>query len=159
MKRLIVIALALVSIQSFAQEGMKERPNREERAQRMSDLTPEETANLRTKKMTLHLDLNEAQQKEIYAINLENATKRKEMMDTFRAKKESDNMEKPSEEQRLAMKNAKLDHQIAMKAKMKKILNEEQFDKWEKYQAKMAQKASGMKKRDGNKRSDGPKKQ
>ncbi len=158
MKRLIIIALALVSIQSFAQEGMKERPNREERAQRMSDLTPEETANLQTKKMTLHLDLSEAQQKEIYAINLENATKRKKMMDTFRAKKESGNMERPSEEQRLAMKNAKLDHQIAMKAKMKKILNEEQFDKWEKYQAKMTQKATGMKKRDGNKRGDGQKK-
>lgn len=158
MKRLIVIALALVCIQGFAQEGMKEQPNREERAQRMSNLTPEETANLRTKKMTLHLDLNEAQQKEIYAINLENATKRKEMMDTFRAKKESGNMQKPSEEQRLAMKNAKLDHQIAMKAKMKKILNEEQFDKWEKYQAKMTQKATGMKKRDGNKKGDGPKK-
>jgi hypothetical protein len=158
MKRLIVIALALVSIQGFAQEERKERPNREERAQRMSNLTPEEAANLRTKKMTLHLDLNEAQQKEIYAINLENATKRKEMMDTFKAKKESGNMEKPSEEQRLAMKNAKLDHQIAMKAKMKKILNKEQFDKWEKYQAKMTQKASGMKKHDGKKRGDSPKK-
>jgi hypothetical protein len=158
MKKLIVIALALVCIQGFAQEGTKERPNREERAQRTSNLTPEETANLRTKKMTLHLDLNEAQQKEIYAINLENATKRKEMMDTFKAKKESGNMEKPPDAQRLAMKNAKLDHQIAMKAKMKKILNEEQFDKWEKYQAKMTQKASGMKKHDGKKRGDSPKK-
>lgn len=159
MKRLIVIALALISIQSFAQEGMKERPNREERTQRMSDLTPEEAANLRTKKMTLHLDLNEAQQKEIYAINLENATKRKEMMKVFKGKKESGNMEKPSKEQRLSMENAKLDHQIAMKAKMKSILNKEQFEKWEKAQAKVKQKAVGMKKRDGNKRADGLKKQ
>lgn len=158
MKRLIVIALALVSIQGFAQEERKERPNREERAQGMSDLTPEEAANLRTKKMTLHLDLNEAQQKEIYDLNLENATKRKEMMDTFKAKRESGNMEKPSKEQRLTMKNAKLDHQIAMKTKMKTILNKEQFEKWEKAQAKMKQKAVGMKKHDGNKRGDGPKK-
>ncbi|MEN3325103.1 hypothetical protein VP395_15300 [Mariniflexile soesokkakense] len=159
MKRLIVIALALASIQGIAQEERKERPNREERTHRMSDLTPEEAANLQTKKMTLHLDLNQSQQKEIYAINLKNATKRKEMMATFKAKKESGNMEKPSKEERLARENAKLDHQIAMKAKMKTILNKEQFDKWEKSQGKMQERAIGMKKRDGKKRGEGPKKQ
>ncbi|WP_308993813.1 hypothetical protein QLS71_010270 [Mariniflexile litorale] len=159
MKRLIVIALALISIQGIAQEERKERPNRGERTHRMSDLTPKEVANLKTKKMTLHFDLSEKQQKDIYAINLENATKRKAMMDTFKAKKESGNMEKPSKEQRLAMQNAKLDHQIATKAKMKIILNKEQFDKWEKSQGKMHKRNVGMKKYDGKKRGDVQKKQ
>lgn len=158
MKRLIIIALALISIQGIAQEK-KERQNREERTHRMSNLTPEEAANLQTKKMTLHLDLNATQQKEIYAINLENATKRKEMMATFKAKKESGNIEKPTKEERLAMENAKLDHKIATKSKMKSILNKEQFEKWEKAQEKMHKRAAGMKKQDGKKRGESPIKQ
>ena len=158
MKRLIVIALALISIQSIAQER-KERPNLEERTHRMSDITPEEAANIQTKKMTLHLDLNASQQKEIYAMNLENAKKRKEMMADFKARKESGKMEKASKEQRLAMENARLDRQIAVKAKMKSILNKEQFEKWEKAQEKMQHRAMGMKKHDGKKRVDDLKKQ
>ena len=157
MKRLIVIVMALMFIQGIAQER-KERPNRGERMQKMSDLTPEETANLATKKMTLHLDLNASQQKEIYALNLENATKRKEVMAKFKGKKESGNIEKPSKEQRLAMANAKLDHQIATKAKMKSILNKEQFEKWEKALGKMHKRAVAMKKDFGKQRGDSSKK-
>ena len=63
-------------------------------------------------------------------------------------------MEKPTKEQRLAMANTKLDHQIAAKAKMKSILSKEQFEKWEKAQGKMHERAAKMKKR-----GDGPKKQ
>lgn len=149
MKRLIVIAIALICIQGFAQEERKERSNRHERAQRMDDLTPEEAATLQTKKMTLQFDLNEKQQKDIYKMNVENATKRKEMMATFKAKKESGSDEKPSKEERLKMTNAKLDHQIAMKAKMKTILNTEQYIKWDKSQEKMANREKGQGKKQG----------
>lgn len=149
MKRLIIIAIALISIQGMAQEAKNERTNNTERAQRANDFTPEETASLQTKKMTLHLDLNEKQQKDIYKLNLENASKRKEMKENFKAKKESGEMEKPSKEERFAMQNAKLDHQIAMKAKMKSILNADQFAKWEKGQSNMANRKKGMRKGDG----------
>ena len=151
MKKLIIIAIALVTVQGIAQGQKKERPNNQERTQRMDNLTPEEAANLQTKKMTLHLDLNDKQQKDIYKINLENATKRQEMKAAFKAKKDSGEMQKPSKEQRLAMQNAKLDHQIAMKAKMKTILNADQFSKWEKMQAQMANREKGMRKGDGKK--------
>lgn len=158
MKRLLIIALALISIQGIAQER-KERANRENRTHKISDLTPEEAATLQTKKMTLHLDLNDKQQKEIYAINLDNSTKREAMMASYKAKKESGNKERPTKEQRLAMENAKLDHQIATKAKMKSILNSEQFEKWEKFQGKMKKRAVGMKKEKGKNRGHGSKKQ
>ncbi len=154
MKKLIIIAIALIAIQGIAQGEKKQRPNNQERSQRMNDLTPEESATLKTKKMTLHLDLNEKQQKDIYKINLENATKRKEMMATMKAKKESGQMEKPSKEDRLKMMNAKLDYQIATKAKMKSILNADQFAKWEKSQAKTNERHKGMKKGDGKKRGE-----
>jgi hypothetical protein len=154
MKKLIIIAIALISIQGIAQGEKKQRPNNQERSQRMNDLTPDEAATLQTKKMTLNLDLNEKQQKDIYKINLDNATKRKEMMATMKAKKESGKMEKPSKEQRLAMQNAKLDHQIATKAKMKSILNTDQFAKWEQAQSKMANRKKGMHRGEGKKQGE-----
>ncbi|MFD0989047.1 hypothetical protein ACFQ1R_02980 [Mariniflexile jejuense] len=157
MKRLLIIAIALISIQGIAQER-KEGPNREQRTHRMSDLTPEEAATLQTKKMVLHLDLNESQQKQIYKLNLENAITRNDMMAAMKAKKESGSMEKPSKEERLKMMNAKLDHQIATKTKMKTILSKEQFEKWEKAQEKMHQRAVGMKKQEGKRKGDNQKK-
>ncbi|WP_298554018.1 hypothetical protein [uncultured Algibacter sp.] len=140
MKKLIIIALALVSLQAIAQEGKKEKQNKPERAEKMMNLPAEDIATLKTKKMTLFLDLNESQQAKIQKINLENATKRKEMMAKRKAKKENGDAKRPTPEQRLKMENARLDYKIAMKAKMKTILNDEQYAKWEKAQIRKAKK-------------------
>lgn len=149
MKKLIVIAIAFISVQAFAQPNQGEQ--RKQRMHKKHDFTPEQAATLHAKKMTLHLDLNEKQQAQVKEILLENAQARKAKMEAFKAKKESGELKKPTTEERFEMANAKLDHQIAMKAKMKKILNEEQFAKWEKVMAKMAhrgnQKKSEMKKK------------
>lgn len=144
MKKLILIALAFIGLQATAQQK-PDKFNKRERAHKMMSLSAEEIATLQTKKMTLHLDLNQAQQSQIHQINLDNATKRKTMMEARKAKKENGDTQKPTKEERLKMVNAKLDHQIAMKAKMKDILNEEQYAKWEKIQAKMAHKRKGSK--------------
>ena len=127
MKKLLIIALALVTIQVSAQE-------RGERKGKFADFTPEEMAQLQTKKMTLALDLSEAQQREVSAINLENAKARKAKMKTRKARKDAD--KKPSKEEMLKMKNERLDAQIATKQKMKTILNAEQYAKWEKHLGK-----------------------
>lgn len=145
MKKLVIIALAFFALQATAQER-KRGQHGKERAQKMMNLSAEEAATLQTKKMTLFLDLNESQQAKIHKINLENATKRKAMMEARKAKKESGNAKKPSKEERLAMANARLDHQIAMKAKMKDILNEEQYAKWEKAQARKMHKTKNRRK-------------
>tara|TARA_R110002050_G_scaffold273113_1_gene417031 strand:+ start:23184 stop:23642 length:459 start_codon:yes stop_codon:yes gene_type:complete len=150
MKKLILIVIALISIQSFAQGERNERPNREDNRQKMINLSAEEIATLHTKKMTLHLDLNKSQQDDIYKINLENASLRKTQMAERNARKEAGTAQKPSKEERLEMMNAMLDHKIAVKAKMKKILNEEQYAKWGEMQAKMTHnKKDGMR---GNKK-------
>ncbi len=146
MKKILIIAVALLALQVTAQQQNKERGNRGERANKMMNLSAEEIATLQTKKMTLHLDLTESQQKEIMKINLDNATKRKEMMAARKAKKESGEAKKPTDEERYKMANAKLDHKIAMKAKMKKILNDEQYAKWEKSQMRQAKKGKDKKK-------------
>ncbi|WP_347924368.1 hypothetical protein [Pontimicrobium sp. SW4] len=132
MKRLIVIAIALVSLQGIAQERQREhrKEDRKERPQTLKDLSPEEVATLQTKKMTLYLDLTEAQQKEVYKINLANAKERQSKMEAL--KKMRENGEKPSKENRYSMMNERLDKQIAQKKQMKSILSKEQFEKLEK---------------------------
>jgi hypothetical protein len=73
--------------------------------------------------------LNTSQQKEIKALLLEQAKKRETKMAEMKANK--DKGEKLTKDERFEMKNKMLDEQIAMKAKMKSILNETQMKKWE----------------------------
>ena len=142
MKKLIFIALAFIAVQATAQQR-NDRPNRPqgERMERFKDMTPEEMATLQTKKMALQMDLTESQQKEIQKINLENAKERKARME---ARRNSGNMRNLSKEERLKIANERLDRQIEMKAKMKKILNEEQYAKWEQNQQRMMDRKERM---------------
>ncbi|WP_123912634.1 DUF4890 domain-containing protein [Hanstruepera neustonica] len=133
MKKIFLIALAFVSLQMTAQEKRDyERKQKMERAERMSEYTPEEMAQLQTKKMTLDLDLTEAQQKQIMAINLKNAQSRKAMMEARKARMEENKEVKAiSKEEKLKLKNDMLDRKIEMKKQMKEVLNKEQYEKWE----------------------------
>ena len=150
MKKILIIAVALLALQVTAQEQQRERSNKQGKSLKMMDLSAEDAAALQTKKMTLHLDLNKSQQAEIKKINLENATKRKAMMAERKARKESGEAQKPTQEQRLEMVNTKLDRKIAMKAKMKNILDKEQYAKWEK--AQMQNTKNGKNKKKGLKK-------
>jgi protein CpxP len=150
MKKILIIAVALLALQVTAQEQQRERSNKQGKSLKMMDLSAEDAAALQTKKMTLHLDLNKSQQAEIKKINLENATKRKAMMAERKARKKSGEIQKPTQEQRLEMLNTKLDRKIAMKAKMKNILDKEQYAKWEK--AQMQNTKNGKNKKKGLKK-------
>ena len=150
MKHILLIAIALFTLNATAQQQkpQQKKGDRTERPQRMNmfkDFTPEEMAELKTKKMTLDFDLTESQKKEIYKLNLKEASDRKKMMDERKAKMEerknskSLNDEKGkgqnnmrSKEERFNMANDHLDKQIAHKKEMKRILNDKQFEKWEK---------------------------
>ena len=127
MKKVILIAIAFISLQAIAQD--KNRGDRDGRL--MQDLSTEEMATIKTKKMTLHLDLTEAQQAKVKTVLLEEATQRKQNMESHRALRDNKDNEKPSKEARIKMINEKLDHQIAMKQKMKSVLNDQQYAKWE----------------------------
>ncbi len=130
MKKLVLIALALFSLNSFAQSKASKKDRIKEVHQLYKDMTPEEIAKLRTKKMTLHLDLSDKQQKEVYNVLLEEATFRKIKFDKRKAEKKDKS--EITKDDYLKFENEKLDRQIAMKSKMKDILNEEQYKKFEK---------------------------
>ena len=101
-------------------------------------MKPQDRAQLEAKKMTLHLDLTSDQQSKVEAILLNHYTEGKAKRDSMKKTK------KPSEEERLAMRNDMLDAQIELKREMKGILNAEQYEKYEKMQGRRLQK--GLKK-------------
>lgn len=125
MKKLATIALiAIISVSTYAQDK-KDRPARQDRNP-MEKFTPEQRHELMLKKMTLELDLNASQQKEMGKLISEQGAKREAFMKKRKAK-----TEKPTSDEMFEMKSKMLDEQIAMKEKMKKILSPEQFKKWD----------------------------
>jgi len=123
MKKLIVIALLMAGTTIFAQER-----NRKHQGNEMEQFTPEQQSQLMLKKMTLDLDLNESQQKEMSAIISEKMAKKEAMKAEMKAKKEKG--VKPTNDERFAMHMKMLDEQIATKKRVEKILNAKQFEKW-----------------------------
>ena len=137
MKKLILLAALVISSAIFGQgnHSDKKEHSRKGKMEHLKDLSPEQMATLRTKKMALALDLSKEQQNKIYDLQLNEAKTRKEQ----RAKRNHDNgAEKPklSSEEKFNKMNERLDKKIAHKKKMKSILSEEQFNKWEQTQRK-----------------------
>ncbi len=140
----MMIAIALLTLNATAQD----KNNRKEFAK---DLSAEEIATLKTKKMTLHLDLNESQQAKVKSLALEEAKQRENQRAMREENKKKETSQKPTKEKRLAMVNERLDRQIEMKKKMKSILNDEQYKKWE---ASLSKKNRKKQKRHQKNKSD-----
>ena len=130
-KTALAIALLAGTI-AFAQQ----RGPRGDRGQYHKDLSVEQIATLKTKKMTLALDLNDKQQKEIFEFNVANVSFMKEKMEERKATKEQGERQRPTSEERYEMENARLDRMIAQQDALKKILTDEQFDQWKELQLK-----------------------
>ena len=138
MKKLFIAALLVVGMTSFAQE----RKARPERAQ-MEQMTPEQRNQLHLKKMTLELDLNASQQKEMSKIIAEQSAKREARMTERKASKDSVKKQLTADEL-FAKKSKMLDEQIVMKERIKKILSADQYKKWDDMKG---ERHHGMKKR------------
>jgi len=150
MKNLIVTALLIVGMTSFAQE----KPQRPEKGNRagMEKFTPEQRNQLRIKKLTLDLDLNASQQKEMAKLISEADAKREAARAEHKTQK--DTGKKLSTDEKFAMRSKMLDEQIAFKEKVKKVLNPEQMVKWEKMQERRKFAMGKMKKHVGPKPQD-----
>lgn len=131
MKKLGLLVIMLISISAFSQQRNYHKN------EAMINMSSEEIATLQTKKLTLHLDLNEAQQQEIKKLYKEKAEQRKALM-AERKKMSVEDLEK-LKENRFERMNARLDKQLAHQEKMKQILNEEQFKDWQDSRSKMQQ--------------------
>lgn len=123
MKKLIWMTFLMVGMTVLAQERNR-KPLRDE----MEQFTPEQKNQLMLKKLTLELDLNDSQQKEISGIIVDMNSKREAHKTAMKSMKDKD--AKPTTDERFAMKMKMLDEQIAMKKRIEKILNPKQFEKW-----------------------------
>lgn len=101
MKKLIMIALVLITTIGYAQD-QKEKMKK--------DWTPEQMAEKKTKKMTSELNLTDAQQERVRVIHLNKANEGKSRRTEMRANNET------------ARSN--------YKAQMKTILSADQYSKW-----------------------------
>ena len=136
--------LILVFAVSFTMQAQKKR---EKKGPKMST---EQQAVLKVKKMTLALDLNTQQQREITPLISQQIEAKK---NTFKVR---ESQKRPTKDEVFAMQNKRLDAQIMMKKKMKKILNKEQFEKFEKMAKKKRHKVvKKMKHLKGEKRREG----
>lgn len=145
MKQLVVLVLALISVNVFAQ-----RPEGHRKSMRaMSELSAEQWATLHTKKLTLALDLSERQQDEIMKISLEEAEFKKARHEEFKAKRENGEGKKPTADERFELVNERLDHKIAHQQKMKQVLNKEQYETWKELQLRRAMNGKNKMQREG----------
>lgn len=128
-KFVFVFALILgLTVSAAAQEKQLKKRDASEK------LTPAQRNELHLKKMTLELDLNASQQKQMVAIIAEQSAEREARMAERKAKGET--KKSLTSDEKFAMKSKMLDKKMETKAKMKKILNEEQMKKWEANQEK-----------------------
>jgi protein CpxP len=123
MKNLLSIVV-LVFAFTFTAQAQKKRGNMG------SKLTIEQQTTLAVKKMTLVLDLSDKQQEQIKPIIMSKIKNKNDFTEKRKAAKV--NKQKPTSDEIFAIKIKQLDNQIMMKNSIKNILNEKQFDKFEK---------------------------
>ena len=112
-----------MSVTAFSQQR-----ERGEKMSHQANMTTEEMATLKSKKMALQLDLNKSQQEQVKQLLVIEMNDRKAMMEN---KKEARSKAMDSTKaNHFKMMNARLDKQIAMQDKMKKILDADQYKKW-----------------------------
>jgi hypothetical protein len=141
MKKLILLVVVIATLQVTAQEKGKTF---------MKDLSVEQIATLKSKKMMLHLDLTDRQYNEVYQLNLELAKDRKVNEKERLSKEERENL---SSKERYDRQIIKLDRQIEVKRKFAKILTAEQLEKYSKM--KMHEKSKMKKKIMKHRKSEG----
>ena len=121
MKKAMIILIAFSTFAITAQNKTSKR--KEQRKEMKANFTPEQKAELRAKKMTLDLGLNDSQQTKVQQLLVEMEKNRPARIE---------NKSEMTDTQKFEAKSARLDRQIAMKKQLKEILTEEQMAKWEK---------------------------
>ncbi|CAA9195568.1 hypothetical protein [Flavobacterium collinsii] len=124
MKKLLIAALLFVVIASFAQEAADQKPSREPREK----LTPEQRNEKQLKKLTSELNLDANQQAQVKQLLADRSAKAEKFKEDRKSKKE--NGTPLTTEDKVAFRKQMLDEKAANDAKMKSILNDDQYKKW-----------------------------
>lgn len=119
MKNLLIILVLTSTLGLTAQNGISE--NKSQRKELRESFTPEQKAELFSKRITLQLDLSTSQQKQVKQL----------FLDLSKEKDNHSNRKGMTSEDKFEQRNTQLDRRIAMKRELKQILTPKQFEKWE----------------------------
>jgi hypothetical protein len=120
MKKLFIAALLFVGIVSFAQD-INQKPVQNQREK----LTPEQRNEKHLQKLTSDLSLDKKQQEQVKQLLAERSAKAEKFKDARK-----DSKTKPTDAEREAFKKQMKTEKEANDAKMKAILNADQYTKW-----------------------------
>lgn len=134
MKKLFIAALLFVGIAGFAQENTQ-KPAREQRER----LTPEQRNEKQLQKLTSELSLDANQQAQVKQLLADRSAKAEKFRDARQEQKESGT--KPTAAEKEAFKKEVMAEKDANDAKMKSILNADQYTKWKTIQEENKDKA------------------
>lgn len=123
MKKLFIAALLFVGIASFAQD-IDQKPPRDQKER----LTPEQRSEKQLKKLTSELSLDAKQQEQVKQLLAERNAKAEKFKEARQDKKDSN--VKPTAAEKEAFKKQLMDEKNSNDAKMKAILNTDQYNKW-----------------------------
>ncbi|MEP6929279.1 MAG: hypothetical protein ABI850_04670 [Flavobacterium sp.] len=133
MKKLFIAALLFVGVASFAQD-MDQKPARDHKEK----MTPEQRNEKHLKKMTSELNLDANQQAQIKQVLADRSAKAETFKEARKAKKDSN--VKPTAEEKAAFKKQMAEEVATNDAKMKSILNADQYSKWKSMQEEKREK-------------------
>ncbi|KAF2510200.1 hypothetical protein EYY60_11870 [Flavobacterium zhairuonense] len=134
MKKLFIAAMLFVGVASFAQD-MDQKPARDQRER----MTPEQRNEKQLQKLTSELTLDANQQAQVKQLLADRSAKAEKMREARQASKDSGT--KPTAAEREAFKKDMMAERDANDAKMKSILNADQYTKWKKLQEENKDKA------------------
>lgn len=119
MKKLIIAALLVISISSFAQDQTK--PEKKSNKPKKEKLTQEQKNQVQLDKLTVELKLDANQQEQIKPILAEQSAKRQEM--------QGGQMRDLSDQERETFKQKRKEERMELENKLKVILTPDQFKK------------------------------
>ena len=134
MKKLFIAALLLIGVATFAQEA-DQKPSGEHREK----LTPEQRNEKHLQKLTTDLNLDANQQAQIKQLLADRSAKAEKIKEERKNRKDSNTKATTAEKE--AFKKQMIADKDANDAKMKAILNADQYKKWTSMQEENRDKA------------------
>lgn len=134
MKKLFIAALLFVGVASFAQDA-DQKPTRQQREK----LTPEQRNEKHLQKLTTDLNLDTSQQAQVKQLLAERSAKADKLREERKDRKDSNVKLTAAEKE--AFKKQMVAEKDANDAKMKAVLNTDQYKKWTSMQEENKDKA------------------
>jgi len=134
MKNLIATVLLVAGISAYAQEA----PTKDFKKHRTERHSPEQRNEIQMKKMTAELDLTSDQQQKLSQLLSQRNAKAAEMKNDRKSQREE--FKKMTDAQKDAFKKQRKAEREVYDARLKNILNDSQFEKWQQIKSERKQK-------------------